>query len=80
MKVGSGEKLFVIAVISAFLAYGSSAKAQTAVSQKVQARLAAAAEKLQAACGGDLSKYCSAVTPGEGRLIFCMMAYEDKLS
>jgi hypothetical protein len=80
MKLGSREKLFVIALISAFLAFGSSANAQTAVSKKVQARLAAAAEKLKAACGSDLSKYCSTVTPGEGRLVFCMMAHEDKLS
>jgi hypothetical protein len=50
------------------------------VSQKVGARLAAASAKLQAACGSDLSKYCNTVTPGEGRLIFCMMAHEDKIS
>jgi hypothetical protein len=80
MRVGSRNSLFIIAVMSAFLAFGSAANAQTAVSGKVGARLAAASEKLKTACGSDVTKYCSMVTPGEGRLIFCMMAHEDKLS
>ena len=80
MRVGSHNSQFIVAVMSAFLAFGSSANAQTAVSQKVGARLDAASEKIKAACGGDVTKYCSTVTPGEGRLIFCMMAHEDKLS
>jgi len=80
MRVGSLNSQFIFVVMSAFLAFGSSANAQTAVSQKVAGRLAAASEKLKAACGDDVTKYCSTVTPGEGRLIFCMMAHEDKLS
>ncbi len=32
------------------------------------------------ACEGDLHKYCSQVTPGEGRLLHCMAAHEDKIS
>ena len=80
MRVGSPDSLFIIAAISAFLAFGSSANAQTSVAQKAEARLAAASAKLEAACGSDLAKYCSTVTPGEGHLIFCMMAHEDKLS
>jgi len=32
------------------------------------------------ACQGDLEKYCSQVTPGEGRLLHCVAAHEDKLS
>jgi hypothetical protein len=31
-------------------------------------------------CEGDLEKYCSQVTPGEGRLLHCVAAHEDKLS
>jgi hypothetical protein len=80
MRISSRNSQFIIAAMSAFLAFGSAANAQTAVSEKVGARLAAASEKLKAACGGDVTKYCSTVTPGEGRLIFCMMAHEDKLS
>ena len=32
------------------------------------------------ACEGDLQQYCSQVTPGEGRLLYCVAAHEDKLS
>jgi len=72
--------LIVTIIGSALLAFASPTNAQTDVSKKVAARLAAAADKLKAACGDDLNKFCSSVTPGEGRLIFCMMAHEDKIS
>jgi Golgi apparatus protein 1 len=71
--------LAVTAISLALLAFGSHANAETAVGKKVADRLAAASEKLKAACGEDLNKYCSSVTPGEGRLIFCLMAHEDKI-
>ena len=32
------------------------------------------------ACEADLQQYCSQVTPGEGRLLHCVAAHEDKLS
>jgi hypothetical protein len=32
------------------------------------------------ACAADMEKYCSQVTPGEGRLLHCAAAHEDKLS
>jgi len=31
-------------------------------------------------CESDLKQYCSQVTPGEGRLLHCAAAHEDKLS
>ena len=31
-------------------------------------------------CKVELEKYCSNVTPGEGRVLACLYAYEDKLS
>ncbi|MGZ3597889.1 MAG: cysteine rich repeat-containing protein [Syntrophales bacterium] len=31
-------------------------------------------------CKAELEKYCSNVTPGEGRVLACLYAYEDKLS
>lgn len=37
-------------------------------------------DALVAACEGDIEKYCSQVTPGEGRLLYCAAAHEDKLS
>ena len=32
------------------------------------------------ACEADINQYCSQVTPGEGRLLHCAAAHEDKLS
>jgi hypothetical protein len=80
MKPGLPDFLVLIVVLALLSAFGLSANAQTAVAQRVATRLAAASAKLQAACGDDVSKYCSTVTPGEGRLVFCMMAHEDKIS
>lgn len=31
-------------------------------------------------CSVEIEKYCSQVTPGEGRLLACFFAHEDKLS
>ena len=46
----------------------------------LESRLKAAVDKLQAACGDDLRKYCSTVTPGGDRIVFCIEAHEDKIS
>ena len=43
-------------------------------------RLAAGFKKLETSCGEDIKKYCSTVTPGEGRTLYCMQAHEDKIS
>lgn len=32
------------------------------------------------ACDDDLKEFCDQVTPGEGRLAFCITAHEDKIS
>ena len=37
-------------------------------------------EHLVVACESDLENYCSQVTPGNGRLLHCMAAHEDKIS
>jgi Golgi apparatus protein 1 len=42
-------------------------------------RLAAAVETVEGACAADISKFCSNVTRGEGRLLSCMQAYDDQL-
>jgi Cysteine rich repeat len=42
--------------------------------------LAAEAAKLENSCADDIKKYCGDVTPGEGRMIYCMQAHEDKIS
>ncbi len=37
-------------------------------------------EYLVSACANDIENYCSQVTPGDGRLLYCMAAHEDKIS
>ncbi|CTQ51792.1 Cysteine rich repeat [Roseibium album] len=32
------------------------------------------------ACETEISTYCAEVTPGDGRILSCMYAYEDKIS
>jgi hypothetical protein len=51
-------------------------------SQRSQARgrIAEAVGRIEAACSDELEKFCSTVTPGEGRRFLCMQAHEDKLS
>jgi len=46
---------------------------------EMRARLAGATQQLQGACGEELRNFCGTVTPGEGRLLLCMQAHEDKL-
>jgi hypothetical protein len=47
---------------------------------QMQDRIAAGIQKLQAACRTEMANFCGSVTPGEGRLILCMQAHEDKIS
>ena len=56
------------------------ASAQTDMGKKILERLTAAITKLEQTCAEDIKKYCSTVTPGEGRILYCMQAYEDKIS
>ena len=37
-------------------------------------------DHLVAACETDIENFCNQVTPGEGRLLHCMAAHEDKIS
>jgi Golgi apparatus protein 1 len=56
------------------------ASAQADITKAIQQKLAAEATKLENSCTDDIKKYCSTVTPGEGRMIYCMQAHEDKIS
>jgi cysteine rich repeat protein len=47
---------------------------------QIRARIAAAVQQLRTACDDELRNFCSTVTPGEGRLLLCMQAHEDKIS
>ncbi len=37
-------------------------------------------DNMMTACATEIETYCSQVTPGEGRLLACAYAHEDKLS
>lgn len=39
-----------------------------------------AVDRALKACQPEIEAYCSQVTPGEGRLLACFMAHEDKIS
>ena len=65
----------------AILSTGSvSAQTQADAGKAILEKLTAKVTKLESACAKDIKKYCSNVTPGEGRMIYCMQAYEDKIS
>jgi Cysteine rich repeat len=59
---------------------GNPAYSQSDLVKAVQDKLTAGIAKLESACNEDIKKYCSNVTPGEGRVLHCMQAYEDKIS
>jgi Cysteine rich repeat len=54
--------------------------AQTDLGKTILEKLTARVAKLESACSKDIKKYCRTVTPGEGRMIYCMHAHEDKIS
>jgi hypothetical protein len=58
----------------------STGHAQTDVAKAILDELTARIQKLENSCAEDIKKYCSAVTPGGGRIVNCMQAFEDKIS
>ena len=54
--------------------------AQSDVAKTFVDRLLGQVAKLEKSCAKEIKKYCSTVTPGEGRTIYCMQAHEDKVS
>jgi len=57
-----------LAALSAMLAFSSSVSAQDPVATIVEG------------CTAEIETYCSQVTAGEGRMLACFYAHEDKLS
>ena len=54
--------------------------AQADLGKTIMEKLTAKVAKLESACASDIKKYCRTVTPGQGRMIYCMQAHEDKIS
>ncbi len=63
------KKKIALLTLAAGLFFGSHLMAQDAV-----------VEHLIQACETDIHSYCSQVTPGNGRMLHCMAAHEDKIS
>jgi Cysteine rich repeat len=73
--------LLACAVLACALTLSENAAfSQSDVVKAVQDKLTAGIAKLETACSEDIKKYCNTVTPGEGRVLHCMQAYEDKIS
>jgi hypothetical protein len=56
------------------------AAAQTPAQDVTAAMQGELATQVLEGCNTELTQYCAEVTPGEGRLLSCLYAYEDKLS
>ena len=67
--------LFIVSLLSINIAHS-----QTDVGKTFVDKLLEQVRKLEKSCSADIKKYCSTVTPGEGRMIYCMQAHEDKIS
>jgi len=61
-------RINVLLAVSALFSFAGNASAQDIVSD------------VQKGCGVEIEKYCSQVSMGEGRLLACFYAHEDKLS
>ena len=69
-----------VVLVSLCITASSVAYAQTDATSVILQRLTTGIQKLENSCGEDIKKFCSTVTPGEGRILFCMQAHEDKIS
>ena len=78
IKMGSLARLGLLPLLVISLV--GSVSAQTDVGKTILDKLTARVTKLRTVCAKDIKKYCSNVTPGEGRMVYCMQAYEDKIS
>ncbi len=76
IKTSLSVRLGLLLVISSV----GSVSAQTDVGKTILEKLTAKVTKLESTCAKDIKKYCRNVTPGEGRMVYCMQAYEDKIS
>ena len=63
------KKKMIWAIVTLAMFAGSNVLAQESV-----------VDHLISACESDIENYCSQVTPGEGRMLHCMAAHEDKIS
>jgi cysteine rich repeat protein len=67
--------LLPLGVVLSVTAYAQS-DTMGAILEKLTGRI----QRLENSCGEDIKKFCSTVTPGGGRIVYCMEAHEDKIS
>jgi hypothetical protein len=72
------HNLGILALLTVFIT--GSASAETALGKTMLEKLAVEISKLGKACAKDIRTYCKTVTPGEGRIVYCMQAHEDKIT
>jgi hypothetical protein len=75
-----GESTRVLGVLLAAATMAASAFAQTPAEDVTAAMRGQLAAEVLEGCNTELVRYCADVTPGEGRLLACLFAYDDKLS
>jgi PRC-barrel domain/Cysteine rich repeat len=91
LKVFSGFRLLVAgsSVAATVVLWASLVQAQHLPQQfptqetrqsQLRDRVSGAVAQVQDACRDEVRNFCSTVTPGEGRLLLCMQAHEDKIS
>lgn len=68
--------LFALSVV---LVTPVAAVAETEAAKMFADKIDSVIEDVAESCKADKDKYCSSVTPGEGRLLHCALAHEDKL-
>ena len=74
-------RIILLSVVAVIASTGlAAAQAQSDIARKLEARLDAAGQKIIAGCQNDVKTFCGNVTPGDGRIMMCMMAHEDKIS
>ena len=69
-----------VAVLLAGIVVSSVAHAQADITAAILQKLTAGIQKLENSCGEDIKKYCTTVTPGESRILYCLQAHEDKIA
>ena len=76
----SRHYILSVCTLSAFVLASTAASGQSDLGSQLKSKAEAVVSKLKGACESDLKTYCSNVTPGEARTVFCMLAHEDKIS
>ena len=66
--------------LSVVWATSSAAMAETEAAKMFEKRIIEVVEDVAISCKTEREKFCSMVTPGDGRLLHCALAHEDKLS